>query len=568
MNKMKIFPLVAVIAILVLGCKTDREDSNKLDSRYPILFNMVHHNPGEPRFNTKYTEPSYIKELGYNGQVPKFEIQCAVTYDDYEEALVPYGSSERHWIDRKAADIRIMLENAKRADMPMYPFTDVLVLPKSVMEKYGEEMKKDGYISIQKERTKELLKAQIAEIFKKYPELGGLTIRFGETYLHDTPFHVGDRPVRSPKDHIEILNLLREEVCVKRDKKLFYRTWDWGKIKKKFHLRPDVYLEITNAVEPHPNLYFSIKHVNGDFLRDLPFNKTIGIGDHQQIVEVSINQAGMYGRNAHPYYIGKGVTEGWPEMEQKKGLRDLYDAEQVKGIWTWTWGDGWYGPYFGNEFWMDLNENIIREFALKPEKTEQELFNEYATSVLNMTPENISKLRELCMLSVDAVFKGQATSLQYMQPWWIRDHFFSAQDMSIYVRKGIADTVLIEKKENLKTWYKMEEIANSISMPNKEDEEFVRVSTTYGRIKYELIELIFRTQIMFAEMEIGNPFDKEEAKLILDTYEAKWAEWRKLKKQYASCPTLYVDYEAIHCQRNEPFSVSIQKLKSLLNDTK
>lgn len=560
MKKIAIFCLMFICQISVFIAQ-----ENTALNRYSLLFNMVHHNPGEPRFNTKYTQSEYLKTLGYNGQVPKFEIQCAVTYDDYENNLVPNNTPEKHWIERKAADISIQINNAKRAKMPIYPFTDVLVVPKSVMKKYGDEMKIDGKLSIQKTRTQEILKAQIAEIFSRFPEIGGLTIRFGETYLHDTPFHEGNRPVYAPEDHIKIINLLREEVCVKRNKKLFYRTWDWGKIKRKFHLIPEVYLKITNGVETHPNLYFSIKHVNGDFLRGLPFNKTLGIGKHQQIVEVSINQAGMYGRNAHPYYIGKGVTEGWPEMENKKGLRNLYTNKQVKGIWTWTWGDGWYGPYFGNEFWMDLNAYIIREFAKNPLKTEEEIFNDYTANVLKMSPINSAKLRELCMLSVNAVFKGQATSLQRMAPWWIRDHFFSAQDMSIYVKKGVDKEVLSEKKENLKTWYTMEKIANSIQLPNKEDQDFIRVSTTYGRIKYELIELIFRTQILFARIEInGDTFNSKEAKYILKSYQQKWDEWHQLKKENANCPTLYVDYEAIHCQGNRPFVVSINRLEQLI----
>ena len=82
-------------------------------------------------------------------------------------------------------------------------------------------------------------------------------------------------------------------------------------------------------------------------------------------------------------------------------------------------------------------------------------------------------------------------------------------------------------------------------------------------IKYELIELIFRTQIMLAQMETGKPFDTNEAKLILETYDKKWDEWLKLKKENPCCPTLYVDYAADHCQRNEPFTVSIEKLEQL-----
>ena len=77
----------------------------------------------------------------------------------------------------------------------------------------------------------ELLIAQIDGIFKCFPSLDGLTLRFGETYLHDTPFHLGGSPIRDGKiginDHILLLNILREEICVKRNKKLFYRTWDF-----------------------------------------------------------------------------------------------------------------------------------------------------------------------------------------------------------------------------------------------------------------------------------------------------------------------------------------------------
>ncbi|WP_372772410.1 hypothetical protein [Mangrovibacterium sp.] len=558
------FLLYAVLSFA--GWQANAQKHIEQTTRYPVLLNMVHHNPGEPLFTTNYTKPEYIKQLGYNGQVPKFEIQCALTYDRWNTTAVPENSEERLWIERHAAKIDLMVNAAGEAGVPMFPFMDVLVVPRSIMQKYGDKMQLDGMLSINKPRTQELLVAQIDEIFYRFPKLDGLTIRFGETYLHDTPFHEGTRPVYSAEDHVLILNLLREEVCVKRNKKLIYRTWDWGKMKKKLHLDPDMYLDVTNAVAPHPDLYFSIKHVHGDFLRGLPFNKTLGIGTHQQIVEVSINQAGMYGKNAHPYYIGKGIIEGWPEMIEKKGLRDLYNAPQVKGFWTWTWGDGWYGPYFGNEFWLKLNEYIIREFCRNPQKTEEELFHKYASSVLNMSPENIIKLRELCLLSVDAVFKGQTTSLQTMQPWWIRDHFFSAQDMSVYVKNGLAEQVLAEKAANLATWYKMEKIAQSISLLNKEDEEFLRVSTTYGRIKYELIELVFRTQILFAQMDDGKLFDSEEANHILETYATKWNEWHTLKKQHACCPTLYVDYAADHCQGNEPFTISLKRLELLLNN--
>lgn len=43
---------------------------------------------------------------------------------------------------------------------------------------------------------------------------------------------------------------------------------------------------MTSAVEPHPSLIFSIKHVALDFWRWVGFNPSLTKGVHKQIVEV------------------------------------------------------------------------------------------------------------------------------------------------------------------------------------------------------------------------------------------------------------------------------------------
>lgn len=532
----------------------------KPDSRYSVLFNMVHHNPGEPRFSTKYTNPEYIEDLGYNGQVLKMEVQCGLTYDDWEDNVIPEDSEEKMWILRHAASVRTKLGLAEKAGIPVYPFIDMLVLPISILEKYKSELMEGDRLSIRKPKTQELIRAQIKELFIRYPTLDGITTRHGETYLHDTPFHKGGSPVGSPEEHAILINLLREEVCIKRNKKLFYRTWDFDG----FHVRPDFYLAATNAVEPHPLLYFSVKHTNADFLRNYPFNKTIGLGKHQQIVEVSMNQAGLYGRNGHPYYIGTGIIEGWPEMDHKKGLQDLYDDPKIKGVWTWCWGDGWVGPYFDNELWVDLNEYVIRTYVCNPKRSEQEIFETYAKEELRLSDTDAQKLRELCMLSVDAVFYGQDTNQFQTIPWYIRDHYMTGIRLENVVKNNIVDTILSEKASAVKKWYKMEALSKEIQMSNAEDKEFLEVSTTYGRIKYEIIEQIWKIQILLAQHEQGKKMDKKAAQKAVDTYHQKWKEWRALRKQYPSCPTLYVDHKAVHIQWFEPFQKSLEQIQTLL----
>ncbi len=546
--------LYLLVIIFFASCLV-KEDSK----RYDVLLNMVYHNPGEPKWETQYTEPAYLKAMGYTGQVPKMEVQCGLTYDFWQDNIIPEKSEEKFWIERHASEVRMLLNNAERSTMPLYPFTDVLVLPMSITKKYGEEMKIDSHLSIKRERTQELLRAQIEEIFMRFPNLGGLTIRHGETYLHDTPFHSGETPARTPEEHAIMINLLRDEVCVKRNKKLFYRTWDFGY----FHTNPTFYLKVTNEVEPHALLYFCIKHVNYDFNRGFPFNTTIGLGNHQQIVEISMNQAGCYGNNSHPYYIGKGIINNWSEMDEKKGIRDLINDPNIKGFWIWTGGDGWVGPYFDNELWMNLNEFVVRDFVLNPEQNEEEIFYKYAKKHLKLSDADAQKFRELCLLSTDAVYYGQASRYFDADPWWCRDQYLTAIDLKEVIDREIKEEVLLEKIENLKKWEKLEQLAYEIKMPDIDDQAFLQVSTTYARIKYEIITLIWQMQIMKAEKEKGQELNIEMTKDLILEYENKWEEWVTLKKNNPACPTLYEDHRAVHC--GPPFKTSLDNLINLVS---
>jgi hypothetical protein len=172
-----------------------------------------------------------------------------------------------------------------------------------------------------------------------------LVIRTGEIYRHDLTFHAasanynkadlirGNSIINHGVDtHILLLRILRNEVCEKRQKMLLYRTWDFGHL----HDNPAEYLAVTSAIEPHPNLVFAIKHQRGDFHRLLPFNPTLGIGRHPQIVE-ECAQMDSYGKGAHPYYIAQGILDGWEEYGtimkpgQPRGLRDLCGSKKLCG---------------------------------------------------------------------------------------------------------------------------------------------------------------------------------------------------------------------------------------------
>ena len=319
---------ILLFAILSLGlftsCGTsESKEQQKKPGPLPYILDMVHNNPGEKATVSEYNDPVFVKNRGYNGMVVQWYVNCAVDYDNFEKNIVPPGSKEREWIDSLAQTIDVRLAAIDKSGVDVYAFVDVFVAPRSIWDKYGDSMGEQetdlhGYggdvknarkPNIEYDIIQKLIIAQIDGIFKRFPSFDGLVIRFGETYLHDTPYHMGGKPVREGdegiRDHVKLLNLLRDEVCVKRSKKIFYRTWDFGW----FHTRPDIYLAITDQVEPHENLIFSIKHTKGDFLRTFPFNPTLGIGKHSQIVEVQC-QREYEGKGAHPDYIAGGVLNG------------------------------------------------------------------------------------------------------------------------------------------------------------------------------------------------------------------------------------------------------------------
>lgn len=551
---------------------------NKVAGRLSYNLNMVHHNPGEPPFETKYNDPAFLKLSGFNGQVPRVHLPCAICYDQFDSTIVPRNSTIRNEIDRYASELDRMFKKAEEVGMPVYPFTDVLVLPKTAIEKYGKEMRADESekgtevlggtrfnSSILKSRTQELLRAQVDAIFSRFPTIGGLVVRFGETYLHEFPGYAGGSPAKSVEEHITLISILREEICVKRNKKLFFRTWDFGT----FHTKPEYYLNVTNAVDPHPNLIFSIKHVQNDFIRLYPFNPCLGIGKHQQIVEVSVNQAGLYGKNAHPYYIAKGVINGWDEFGwfdiRPKSLSDLVVSPLLAGIWTWSRGDGWAGPYISNELWVDINVQTLTRYGNNPKQSEDEIFAQVVAERLKITGKDLQKIRQICLLSATGTLFGQASMYAHISDWWCRDEYIAAVDLSPIVAAGKVQEAIEEKQKAVGIWKKIEKLSAELYLPNKEDQEFLRVSCTYGRIKYQIFEQVWKMQLLAAEAAIyKRGINKQALKKAIQTYETSWVEWRKLKSENTSCPTLYRDDQATFINLT-PFRAVLDKYKKLVN---
>lgn len=552
-----------VMAILLCSCRQSY-----------FVMDMVHHNPGEAMTKSEFLDPSYLKANGYGAKVFfLFEAaQFGIDWKNFDESLFPDTSEAGRWVAEKAQIIHTKYDDAKKEGLDVYCMLDMLVLPSKLVEKHRAELTNEkGKIDISKPYTQHCIRELMKEMFDTFPQLDGLVIRTGETYLHDAPYYTGNHPMQTGMhDHVTLINLLRKEVCEKRNKRLFYRTWDMGRL----HSLPHHYLSVTDSVEPHSNLYFSIKHTMTDFWRSgvsipqvdydkmdtywleesgrygVPFNPCIGIGKHPQIVEVQC-QREYEGKAAHPNYIAKGVINGFCEFE-KAGIKKPYclnhikDNPLMKGIWTWSRGGGWGGPYITNEFWLELNAHILAGWANNPDCPEEELFAAFARKK-GLPKAETQAFRKLCLLSEEGILKGQYSAQGGVYVNWTRDDavtgdFFLKSYFDRILQEQKVEEYIEEKKEAARIWNEIEQISRTLHFPSEELNHFVYISSTYGRIKYEFLAVAWEIMLRgYVAGKTGTPVNEKLMKENIQKYDDLWEEWNKLHRENPDCPSLYKD---------------------------
>ena len=548
---------IALLSLVLVFASRGSSIANAGEA-FPARFvmDMVFDNPGEPPQPTAFRDPHHLADWGYNGQVIVAEADSCETFDAIAPDILPKGSEARVWIERHARALELKAKQIHAAGIKAYAWFQFIVLPKALVAKFKDQIcDKQGRIDLERPMTQKILRAQIAELFERCPSLDGLVVRTGEIYLHDSPFHAASANaneskaqgstaiLHGPQSHIALLKILRDEVCEKRGRMVFYRTWDFG---NNFHVNPAYYLKVTDAIEPHPNLIFSIKHQAGDFLRMTPFNPTIGIGKHRQIIEVQC-QREAYGKGAHPFYVGDGVINGWEEYAkimkpgQPRGLRDVVNNPNFAGVWTWLRGGGWRGPYINNELWCALNAYVIAKYAENPNRTEEGIFDEFATQQLHLKGDDIARFRELNLLSAAAVLRGQCSLIKPVDLWWARDDFMATPNLSMFATTNLVTAALAEKTEAVAMWKKMESLAQQIHFADPQTQDFVETSCAYGRIKYSIFEQAW-TILLYGRLgDKSGHYDCDKLSANIVKYDKLWQEWRSLRATHSSCATLYED---------------------------
>ena len=137
------------------------------------------------------------------------------------------------------------------------------------------------------------------------------------------------------------------------------------------------------------------------------------------------------------------------------------------------------------------------------------------------------------------------------------------------IKNNLVDEVLAEKQEAVEIWKKMEKLAGKIRMEDVENQNYLEVSTSYGRIKYEIIEKAFVVMLLGYQGDMNGNYDKERIGKAIECYDALWVEWEQLKNNSPSCATIYypdafsIDEKGVSGDKTNGLGNSIDKYRNL-----
>ncbi len=517
-----------------------------LPPRPPLVMDMVHHNPGEPRYDTRFDDPRVLRAMGFNARCfPLFDSPTlAIDWADTDPDIFPPGSEGRAWVDAKASFLDREMAANHAAGIASYAMGDLVLLPKALVEKYGAQ---ETFGDPTNPQTQDFLRKLIDGTFRRFPLLDGLVVRIGETYLHDAPHHAGK--IQNPSDPertiIPLLSLLREEICVRLGKRLVFRTWN------SFDRSPSDYARVDAAVEPHPLLVISIKHCEEDFHRTNRFSRSIGQGRHPQIIEIQCARE-YEGKGAYPNYLGHGIIEG---LEEHRTLLDAEDSAfrsigafgrhspLYAGVWTWTRGGGWEGPYIKDELWPDINAWIFAQWANVPFWSEETLFRRYVAEKLRLSEADTERFRRLCLLSADAALRGRCPVAREHTTWWTRDEYLNAPVVNEGTTPEQLRKLLAWRDESVELWQEIVALADAIDFPDAATGEHVRVSCRYGLHLYRIHQAAWH---LFVLTPGG---DRAAIDRWLAAYDNAWRNYRALPSTSKLCATLYQEKGSPHTIR-------------------
>ena len=141
-----------------------------------FILDMVHHNPGEPRYQSAFNDPAKIASMGYNGKVYSL-FESPILAVDWNTVLPGTMAGEaEEWRQELFSRIKGEFARCKAHHLQVLAMSDLVLLPRSLVEKDGML---DRFGNVGEEWVQKHLRLLFNLVFTQFPELDGLVVRIG-----------------------------------------------------------------------------------------------------------------------------------------------------------------------------------------------------------------------------------------------------------------------------------------------------------------------------------------------------------------------------------------------------
>ncbi|HMO99283.1 MAG TPA: hypothetical protein PKE26_09265 [Kiritimatiellia bacterium] len=211
---------------------------------------------------------------------------------------------------------------ARRHGLAVWFTTDIMFYPRDEAQKLERPPLKRAIAELEK---------ALHYVFERYPDIGGIIFRIGESDAHDvTGDFLSRLVIRSPRQGRHLVERLLP-VFERYQRLLIFRTWSVGAFSVGDLLwNRDTYDRLFRDIRS-PNLLVSIKYGESDFFRYLPLNPRFSRSGQRKIIELQARRE-YEGFGEFPSFIGSDY----------QAYRDaIKELPEVVGMSVWGQTGGW-----------------------------------------------------------------------------------------------------------------------------------------------------------------------------------------------------------------------------------
>lgn len=315
----------------------------------------------------------------------------AVSLDDLAhltEAFC-YSHEVRDRITAYREEFLGLFEIAREAGLEVYITTDIAYFNRDLDRLLGAD---DG-------RIVRFLVARVQSLFREFPQVAGLIVRFGESDGVDVKGDFLSRPVLRSAAQARFYFQSLLDVCEAHGRDLVVRTWSLGAYPLGDLIwNRRTYDSVFGGLRSS-RLIISMKYGEADFFRHLPLCAHFHDDpDHRKIVELQ----------ARREYEGFGEYPSFVGWDYARYARELESCRNMAGIWVWSQTGGWTASrritfVKDSPVWNEVNVWVTAGVFMRRQGVVDSV-REYCRQYLPGKPAG--KMVELLRLSSEVVKEG------------------------------------------------------------------------------------------------------------------------------------------------------------------